>query len=40
MPSNFNEQNVEDMIIHTLQGAGWENIPAEQLPRAESDCIK
>ena len=40
MPGTFNEQNVEDMIIHTLQGAGWEYIPAEQLPRAESDCIK
>ena len=39
MPGTFNEQNVEDMIIHTLQGAGWEYIPAEQLPRSESDVM-
>ena len=39
MPGTFNEQDVEDMIIHTVQGAGWEYIPADQLPREESDVM-
>ena len=39
MPSNFNEQQVEDMIIHTLKQNGWEYIPAANLPRAESDVM-
>ena len=39
MPSSFSEQNVEDMVIHTLQQNGWEYIPAVELPRAESDVM-
>ncbi len=39
MPSNFCEQDVENMIIHTLQSNGWEYIPADKLPRAESDVM-
>ena len=39
MPSSFSEQNVEDMVIHTLQQNGWEYIPAGELPRAESDVM-
>ena len=39
MPSGFNEQNVEDMVIHALQKNGWEYIPADTLPRAESEVM-
>lgn len=39
MPSSFNEQNVEDMVIHAIQSNGWEYIPAAELPRAESDVL-
>lgn len=39
MSSGFNEQNVEDMVIHALQKNGWEYIPADTLPRAESDVM-
>ena len=39
MPSSFSEQNVEDMVIHTLQQNCWEYIPAGELPRAESDVM-
>ena len=39
MPSSFNEQHVEDMVIHTLQSNGWEYIPAYDLPRLESDVM-
>ena len=39
MASTFSEQNVEDMIIHTLQSNGWEYMPAAELPRAESDVM-
>ncbi len=39
MPSGFNEQNVEDMVIHALQKNGWEYIPAATLPRAESEVM-
>lgn len=39
MPAMFNEQNVEDMIIQALKDSGWEYIPADQLPRAESDVM-
>lgn len=39
MPSSFNEQHVEDMVIHTLQANGWEYIPASDLPRSESDVM-
>lgn len=39
MPSSFSEQNVEDMVIHTLQQNGWEYIPAGEIPRAESDVM-
>ncbi len=39
MPSSFSEQHVEDMMIHTLQSNGWEYIPAEVLPREDSDVM-
>ena len=39
MPGSFTEQNVEDMVIHTLQSSGWEYIPTSELPRAESDVM-
>ena len=39
MSGTFNEQNVEDMIIDALKDVGWKYIPAEQLPRAESDVM-
>ena len=39
MPAAFNEQVVEDMVIHTLQEAGWDYVPADQLPRAESEVM-
>ena len=39
MPSNFNEQNVEDMVIHAIKSNGWDYIPAGMLPRAESDVM-
>lgn len=39
MSSGFNEQNVEDMVIHALQKNGWEYIPADTLLRAESDVM-
>lgn len=39
MPSNFNEQNVEDMVIHAIKSNGWDYIPAGTLPRADSDVM-
>ena len=39
MPSSFNEQHVEEMVINTLQSNGWEYIPAFELPRSESDVM-
>ncbi len=39
MPSNFNEQNVEDMVIHAVQSNGWEYIQADNLPRKDSDVL-
>ena len=39
MPGTFTEQNVEDMVIHAVQSNGWSYIPAEELPRAESDVL-
>ena len=39
MPSTFSEQQVEDMVIHTLKQNGWEYITAANLPRAESDVM-
>lgn len=39
MPGTFSEQNVEDMIIDALKNVGWKYIPADQLPRAESDVM-
>jgi len=39
MPSNFNEQNVEDMVIHAVKSNGWDYIPAGVLPRAEADVM-
>lgn len=39
MPSNFSEQNVEDMVIHAIKSNGWDYIPAGALPRADSDVM-
>lgn len=39
MPNSFNEQNVEDMVIHAITVNGWNYIRAEDLPRAESDVL-
>lgn len=39
MPSSFNEQNVEDMVLHAIKSNGWDYIPAGALPRAESDVL-
>ena len=39
MPIGFTEQNVEDMVLQAIQSGGWEYVPAEQLPRAESDVL-
>ena len=39
MPGSFTEQNVEDMVINTLQSNGWEYIPASSLSRSESDVM-
>jgi len=39
MTGSFNEQNVEDMVIHAAQTNGWVYIPAGELPRAESDVL-
>ncbi len=39
MPSNFNEQNVEDMVIHAVQSNGWDYIQADNLPRKDSDVL-
>ena len=39
MSGTFNEQNVEDMVIHAIKSNGWDYIPASALPRAESDVM-
>lgn len=39
MPCNFSEQNVEDMVVHTIEANGWKYIPAAELPRQESDVL-
>ena len=39
MPSNFNEKNVEDMVINAIKANGWDYIPAGELPRADSDVM-
>ena len=39
MPSNFNEQNVENMVIHAIKSNDWDYVPAGMLPRAESDVM-
>ena len=40
MAVNFNEDNtIEQMVIQTLQGNGWTYIPAENLPRMDSDVL-
>lgn len=39
MPSSFSEQNVEDMVIQAVCNNGWEYIPAEALPRSDSDVL-
>ena len=39
MPSTFSEQQVEDMVIHTLKANGWEYIPASELSRTDSDVM-
>ncbi len=39
MAGNFTEQDIEDMVVHTIQMNGWEYITAENLPREESDVM-
>ena len=39
MANTFTEQQVEDMVIHTLQANGWEYIPASELPRTDADVM-
>lgn len=39
MSSNFNEKNVEDMVINAIKSNGWDYIPAGTLPRADSDVM-
>lgn len=39
MPNSFSEQNVEDMVIQAIRDNGWEYIPAEDLPRSDSDVL-
>ena len=39
MAGTFTEQNVEDMVIHAIEASGWKYIPADELPRAESDVL-
>ena len=39
MPSNFNEKNVEDMVINAIKSNGWDYVPAGMLPRADSDVM-
>jgi len=35
----FTEQQVEDMVIHSIEQNGWEYISADNLPRRESDVL-
>ncbi len=38
--TSFNENNtIEQMVIDALKGNGWKYIPAEELPRRESDVM-
>lgn len=39
MSSSFTEQNVEDMVIHSIRSNGWDYIPASELPRADSEVL-
>lgn len=39
MPSNFNEKNVEDMVINAIKSNGWDYVPAGMLSRADSDVM-
>lgn len=40
MATKFNEDNtIEQMIISTLKGNGWKYIPADELPRMNSDVL-
>ena len=40
MATKFNEENtIEQMIISTLKGNGWKYIPADELPRMNSDVL-
>ena len=39
MANTFTEQQVEDIVIHTLQANGWEYIPASELPRTDADVM-
>lgn len=39
MPTGFNEDTIEQMVLSTLQENGWKYIPAEDLPRQYSDVM-
>ena len=39
MPANFNEAHVEQMVCNAIAGCGWKYIPAQDLPRRESDVL-
>ncbi len=39
MAKKFNEQDVENMVIHSIRENGWDYIPATDLPRKESDVM-
>lgn len=39
MPANFTEQHVEDMMIAAGKENGWKYIPADELPRKESEVM-
>ena len=39
MPADFNESHVEQMVCNAIAGCGWKYIPAQDLPRKESDVL-
>lgn len=39
MINSITEQNLEDMVIQAIEANGWTYIPADKLPRAESEVM-
>ena len=39
MPASFNEAHVEQMVCDAIASCGWKYIPAQDLPRRESDVL-